>query len=204
MPQPQLVDHDKGKVSASTIIGDHVSLGENSKIWHHCIVYGNAERPVRIGSNTQIGSQSHIKPGVTIGNYCRLQDGISIPDLVTIGNYVFVGPRAIFTNDIVPSVQKVLNHSYRELKTEVKDHVSIGAGAHIGCGITLGEFSFIGLGAVVIRDVPPFAVVAGSPARIIGDMRDEKYQKLFPELVPVYTAEPYVRMYKETPMNAKA
>ncbi|MDO8555687.1 MAG: acyltransferase [Nanoarchaeota archaeon] len=203
MPQPKLVDYDQGKVSATAIIGDHVSLGKDSRIWHQCIVYGSPERPVHIGENTQIGSQSHIKPGVTIGNKCRLQDGISIPDLVNIGNYVFVGPRVTFTNDQAPSVPKIFNHTYKELETQIKDYVMIGAGANINSGITLGEFSFIGLAAVVLRNVPAFAVVAGSPARIIGDIREDKYKKLFPELISIYTQAPYDKINKATPLHTK-
>ena len=128
---------------------------------------------------------------------------MSIPDLVNIGNYVFVGPRVAFTNDQVPSVPKIFNHTYKELETHVKDYVMIGAGAKINSGIILGEFSFIGLAAVVLCDVPAFAVVAGSPARIIGDMRDKKYAALFPELIPIYTQAPYDKLNKATPLHTK-
>ncbi|MDO8628670.1 MAG: acyltransferase, partial [Nanoarchaeota archaeon] len=161
MAQPELLPYDQGKVSAAAIIGDYVALGNNSRIWHQCIVYGTKERPVKIGENTQIGSQSHIKPGVTIGDYCRLQDGISVPDLVTFGNYVFVGPRVTFTNDLFPTVAKILTHSYKELETIIEDHVSFGASSTIICGITIGAFAQIGMSAAVTKNVPPFAVVAG-------------------------------------------
>src|SRR3989338_7807650 len=105
MPQPTLIPHDKGMVSTTATIGDHVTLGTNS----------------------------------------RVQDGISIPDLVTLGNYVFVGPRVTFTNDLFPTVAKILAHSYKELETIISDHVTLGASSTIICGITIGAFAQIGM-----------------------------------------------------------
>ncbi|HLD12147.1 MAG TPA: acyltransferase [Candidatus Nanoarchaeia archaeon] len=202
MPQPTLIPHDKGMVSTTATIGDHVTLGTNSRVWHQCIVYGTEKRPVHIGKDTQIGSQSHIKPGVTIGDYCRLQDGISIPDLVTLGNYVFVGPRVTFTNDLFPTVAKILAHSYKELETIIGDHVTLGASSTIICGITIGAFAQIGMSAAVTKNVPPFAVVAGVPARILGDVRDEKYRIKYPELIPLYERT-YKSLSDKTPINTK-
>jgi len=181
MPQQKLIPYDEGQVSPNAIVGENVSLGLESKIWYFCVVYGNSERPVRIGRNTQIGSFSQIKPGVKIGDGCRIQDGASIPDLVEIGNYVFVAPRVTFTNDRYPSALKVHNHSYKELPTYVKDNAVIGARSVINSGITIGKCAVIGMGSVVTKDVPDYAVVIGNPARVVGDVRDEKFKDKYPE-----------------------
>jgi len=168
----------KGQFS---IINEHVKVGTNSSIWHYCNLYGTKDKPIVIGKNTQIGSYTEIKPNVKIGDNCRLQSYIFIPDNISIEDFVFIGPRVAFMNDKAPSAKKTIECTYTILGTLVKEHATIGGGAIIGAGITIGKFALIGMGAVVIKDVPDYAVVVGNPARVIGDIRDQKYIQKYPE-----------------------
>ncbi|MEK6904156.1 MAG: acyltransferase [Nanoarchaeota archaeon] len=189
MPQkPILEKFDEGLVSSTSIVNEHVRLGKDSKIWHFCNVYGAEDGEVNIGEDTQVGSFTEIKPNVRVGSHCRFQSHVFVPDYVSIGNYVFVGPGVVFTNDPNPSAIKSMKREELEKleKTNIGDYAIIGAGSKIFCGITLGKFCLVGLGSVVIRDVPDYGVVAGNPAKVIGDIRDEKYKERFKELQEIY------------------
>lgn len=156
-------------ISSTSIVKD-VKLGENIKIWHFCNLYG-----CEIGDNTQIGSYTEIKSNAKIGKNCRLQSHIFIPENVTIEDYVFLGPGVTFTNDKYPSAVKAIKKSWKLEKTLVKKYSTIGAGSVIGPGITLGEYSLVGMGSIVTKDVPDYAVVFGNPAKKIGDVRKSPY-----------------------------
>ena len=151
-------------VHETAIIDQGAQIGTNSKIWHFTHVMGSAH----IGQNCNIGQNVYIDKNVTIGNGVKIQNNVSVYANVTIEDDCFLGPSMVFTNVMNP-------RAFVERKTEfkntlVKKGCSIGANATIVCGTTLGEYSFIGAGAVVTRDVPNFAMVVGVPAKQIGWM----------------------------------
>jgi len=171
------------RVSPKAALGPFVEIGEGSVIWHHCNIYGTEEEPVIIGKNTQIGLFSEIKPGVRVGDNCRLQSFGFIPNGVTIGNWVFIGPRVTFTNDRYPSAISVISGDWKLCSTMVEDYVSLGAEAIIGPGIRIARGAFIGQGANVIKDGEPCAVLIGNPARKIGDVREEPFRSKLPHVL---------------------
>ena len=148
-------------VHPTAICDNGAKIGKGTKIWHFVHVC----KDTNIGENCILGHCVYIDSGVIIGNNCKFQNNVNVYHGVTIGNNVFVGPNATFTNDMYPRAE-IWNNS-RLVKTEVKEGVSIGAGAVIICGITLGEYCVVGAGAVVTKDVPPYSLVVGNPARII-------------------------------------
>ncbi len=155
------------------MIKEDVAFGEGVSIYHPHLVnlYGCA-----IGNNSKIGAFVEIQKGVSVGARCKISSHTFICEGVEIEDEVFVGHGVMFTNDVYP---KAVN-SAGDLQTEadwqvvgtyVKRRASIGSNATILCGITVGEGALVGAGAVVIKDVPDFAIVAGVPARIVGDAR---------------------------------
>lgn len=160
-------------VGKHSIVRDDVVIGKNSKIWHFCNLYG-----CKIGENTQIGSYCEIKEGVEIGDNCRLQSYIFISEKTKIGNNVFIGPKVNFMNDKYPTTKKTIEKTWILKPVVVEDDVSIGGNVTILPGIRIGKGSFIGAGSVVTKNVPPYAVVVGNPARVIGSVKDDKYKNL--------------------------
>jgi len=136
-------------------IGNDVKIGENVRMWHFTYIGDGAE----IGDNTKIGSLVHIDYGVRIGRDCKIEGSAYIPPLTVIGDGVFVGPGAIFTNDPFPMSPKMVG-------VTVEDGAVICAGAILKAGIRVGARSVVGMGSVVTRDVPPDVVVYGNPARV--------------------------------------
>ncbi|MDH7487326.1 MAG: acyltransferase [Anaerolineae bacterium] len=158
------------------MIASDVKLGSGVKIYQPDLVnlYGCS-----IGDNTKIGAFVEIQKGVRIGCHCKISSHTFICSGVTIEDGVFVGHGVMFINDIYPravnpdgSLQT--EEDWEMVTTLVKERASIGSNATIMGGVTIGEQAMVGAGAVVTRDVPPFAIVAGVPARIIGDVRDVK------------------------------
>lgn len=162
-----------------TMVNDFVKLGKDSKIWRNCNVYGTNEEPVIIGENTQIGHGSEIKPGVIIGDNCRFQYGLFVPEGISFGDYVFVGPRVTFTNDKYPDIAKTLYQTWSIIKTHVSSFASIGGGAIILPGANIGLAAQIGGGSVVTKPIPEYKIVVGNPAKIVGDIRDQKVRSRY-------------------------
>ena len=148
-------------VHPTAVCDEGASIGKGTKIWHFVHVC----KDTKIGENCILGHCVYIDAGVRIGNNCKFQNNVNVYHGVTIRNNVFVGPNATFTNDLYPRAE-IWNNS-RLVKTEVKEGVSIGAGSVIICGVTLGEYWVVGAGAVVTKDVPPYSLVVGNPARVI-------------------------------------
>ncbi len=154
-------------VHPTAIVPDNTRIGKGSKIWHNSQVQPGA----RIGQDCVIGHNCLVCSNAVLGNGVKLESNIDVWDLVTLEDYVFVGPSAVFTNDLTPRAKypKRLYPEYGQwLPTLVREGTSIGANATIICGVTIGRWAFIAAGAVVRQDVPDHAVVAGVPAEIIG------------------------------------
>jgi len=158
------------------MIAADVHLGENVAIYHPDLVnlYG-----CEIGAGCKIGAFVEIRKQVKIGRNVKIQAFAFIPEGVTIEDGVFIGPRACFTNDkypraVNPDGSLMEADDWKVVPTWVKRGASIGANATIICGITIGEQAMVGAGAVVTRDVPSYAIVAGVPARVVGDVRDRE------------------------------
>lgn len=148
----------------SSIIDEEASIGGGTKIWHFSHVSSNA----KIGKQCVLGQNVYVAPHVTIGNNVKIQNNVSIYEKVTLEDDVFCGPSCVFTNVTTPRSHVSRKSEFRP--TLVKKGATIGANATILCGITIGEYAFVGAGAVVTKDVPPHALVHGNPARLQGWM----------------------------------
>lgn len=148
-------------VHESSYVDDNVVIGEGTKIWHFCHVLGD----VTIGRQCRIGQNVVIGPHVAIGNNVKIQNNVSVYRGVTLEDDVFCGPSMVFTNVATPRSAFPRNRPEDDLPTLVKRGASIGANATIVCGRTVGEHALVGAGAVVTRDVAPYALVYGNPAR---------------------------------------
>jgi len=154
---------DKGYFAHETaVIDSGCIIGKGTKIWHFSHIMPGCE----IGDNCNIGQNVVISPEVKLGKNVKVQNNVSIYTGVICEDDVFLGPSMVFTNVINPRSAIVRKNEY--LKTLVKRGASIGANATIVCGVTLGEFCFVGAGAVVIKDVKPYALVVGNPSRQVG------------------------------------
>ncbi len=155
-------------VHESSYVDENVSIGEGTKIWYFCHIQSGA----KIGRNCSLGQNVNVSNNVVIGNGVKIQNNVSVYEGVEIEDDVFCGPSMVFTNDLTPRAKHPKGHENYK-KTIVKKGASIGANATIVCGNTIGEFAMVASGAVVTKDVPPYALVAGIPARVIGRV-DEK------------------------------
>ncbi|MBL8682538.1 MAG: N-acetyltransferase [Myxococcales bacterium] len=151
-------------VHESSYADDGATIGEGTKIWHFCHVSSGA----RIGKRCVLGQNCFVGNRVIIGDNVRIQNNVSVYDNVTLEDDVFVGPSAVFTNVNNPRSAFPRKDEFRD--TVVRRGASIGANATIVCGHSVGEGAFVAAGAVVTKDVPAFALVAGVPAKRIGWM----------------------------------
>lgn len=152
------------QVHETAIIDDGAVIGKGSRVWHWVHICGNAV----IGDNCSFGQNVFVGNRVTIGNNVKIQNNVSVYDNVTIEDDVFCGPSMVFTNVYNPRSAISRKDDYRN--TIVKKGATLGANCTIVCGITIGEHAFIGAGSVVNKDVEPFALMVGVPAKQIGWM----------------------------------
>ncbi len=146
----------------SSFVDDNVTIGSGTKIWHFSHILSGST----IGTNCSLGQNCVVGPNVQIGNGVKVQNNVSVYEGVTVEDDVFLGPSVVFTNVINPRSFIVRNKEFRP--TLLKRGCSVGANATIVCGVTVGEYALIGSGAVVNRDVKPYALVVGVPAKQIG------------------------------------
>src|SRR5438046_7757744 len=151
-------------VHESSYVDEGARVGKGTKIWHFCHVMPGAV----IGERCNLGQNVVVMPGTRVGNNVKIQNNVSIYEGVVLEDDVFCGPSCVFTNVVNPRAHVSRKHAYRP--TLVKRGSSIGANATIVCGVTLGEYAFIGAGGVVTADVPAFGLVLCVPARRVGWM----------------------------------
>ena len=151
-------------VHDSSYIDEDVNVGGGTRIWHFSHIQSGAV----VGENCSIGQNVNIANNVKIGNHVKIQNNVSVYEGVELEDHVFCGPSMVFTNIKVPRSEFPQKGTEYYKKTLVKKSASIGANATILCGITIGEYAMIGSGAVVTKDVPPYALVVGNPGKIIG------------------------------------
>jgi UDP-2-acetamido-3-amino-2,3-dideoxy-glucuronate N-acetyltransferase len=149
-------------IHPTAMIDDNVKIAKGTKIWHFSHILPGSE----VGENCNIGQNCVIGPDVAIGNKCKLQNNVSVYKGVTLEDGVFCGPSMVFTNIFNPRAE--ISKMSQVRPTLVKKGATIGANATIICGHTIGRYAFIGAGAVVTKDVPDHALMAGNPARQIG------------------------------------
>ncbi|MBO2586076.1 acyltransferase [Shewanella algae] len=148
----------------TAIVDDGAVIGSDSRVWHWAHVCGGA----RIGKGVSLGQNVFVGNKVTIGDRCKIQNNVSVYDNVHLDEGVFCGPSMVFTNVYNP--RSLIERKDEYLDTIVKKGATLGANCTVVCGITIGEFAFIGAGTVVNKDVKPFALMVGVPARQIGWM----------------------------------
>lgn len=149
-------------VHPSSFVDEGCTIGEGTKIWH----FSHIMHGCTIGRHCNIGQNVVISPGVKLGDGCKIQNNVSVYTGVECEDDVFLGPSCVFTNVINPRAFIERKSEYR--KTVVKKGASIGANATIICGRNIGRYAFVGAGAVITRDVPDYALVYGSPAKVRG------------------------------------
>ncbi|MBT2686419.1 acyltransferase [Bacillus sp. ISL-37] len=150
-------------VHESSYIDSDVKLGDGTKVWHFSHIHSGAD----IGEKCSIGQNVNVSNNVKIGNGVKIQNNVSVYEGVELEDFVFCGPSMVFTNDLTPR-SKYAKGNAKYKKTLVKYGASIGANATIVCGNTIGSWAMIASGAVVTKDVPDYALMAGVPAKQIG------------------------------------
>ena len=163
-------------VHESAYVDDGAQVGDGTRIWHFVHVSGGA----KIGESCSIGQNVFVGNRVVIGDNVKIQNNVSVFDAVTLEDGVFCGPSMVFTNVYNPRAEVERKDEYRE--TLIKRGATLGANCTIVCGVTVGEFAFVGAATLINRDVPPFALMVGVPARRIGWM-SHAGEKLGPDLV---------------------
>jgi len=151
-------------VHETAIIEEGVTLGSGTRVWHHAHLRQGAS----VGEHCNLGKNVYVGAGVRIGSNTKIQNNVSVYEGVTLGNQVFVGPSAVFTNDLFPRSRP--GSRWALVETAVDDGAAIGANATIVCGVRLGRWCTVAAGAVVTHDVEPHELVGGNPARRMGWM----------------------------------
>jgi len=191
-------------VDPTAIVDETVVIGDGTKVWHFVHVRESAE----IGRDCVLGDFVHVGRGVKIGNEVKLENRVTVYEGVKIEDRVFVGPHVTFTNDPYP---RSFSTDWKIMETLVKEGASIGAGAVVVCGVTIGEYALIGAGSVVTEDIPSHAVAYGNPAEVKGfackcgkKLKEEEKKKKFVLMkCPIcdkkykIPAENYVRIKKK-------
>jgi UDP-2-acetamido-3-amino-2,3-dideoxy-glucuronate N-acetyltransferase len=152
---------NKVYIHPSANVSDKALIGEGTKVWINVQIRENA----RIGAGCILSKDVYVDHAVRIGDRCKIQNSVSIYNGVCIGDDVFVGPNVSFTNDRVP---RAFNTDWRITETKVETGASLGANSTIVCGITIGEYAMVAAGSVVTKDVPPYTLVIGNPAKPVG------------------------------------
>ncbi len=147
--------HPTAEVSPLAVVGDGTS------IWH----WAQVREGARLGARCSLGKDVYIDTDVVVGDECKIQNFATLYHGLTVGNRVFIGPHACFTNDMYP---RAVSPEWQVVSTRVEDGASIGANSTILCGITIGRHAMVAAGAVATKDVPPHALVAGVPAKLVG------------------------------------
>jgi UDP-2-acetamido-3-amino-2,3-dideoxy-glucuronate N-acetyltransferase len=162
------------EIHSTAIVDSGAVIGEGTRVWHWAHVCSGAQigKACSLGQNVFVGNQ------VRIGNNVKIQNNVSVYDGVILEDDVFCGPSMVFTNVINPRAAVVRKNEYRP--TIVRRGASIGANATIICGVTIGEYAFVAAGAVVNRNVPAFALMAGVPARQVGWMSEQGHRLRLP------------------------
>lgn len=151
-------------VHESSYVDEPCEIGEGTKIWHFSHVMKNSV----IGKGCNLGQNVLVSSGVRLGDNCKIQNNVSLYTGVVLEDHVFCGPSMVFTNVVNPRSEVIRKDEYKP--TLVRRGASLGANCTIVCGVSIGQYAFVGAGAVVTRDVPAFALVTGSPARLRGWM----------------------------------
>ena len=151
-------------VHKSSFIDEDVKIGKGTKIWH----FSHIQSGAIIGKECTLGQNVNVSNNVIVGNYCKIQNNVSLYEGVELEDDVFCGPSMVFTNIRLPRSEYPQKGSLHYEKTLVKKSASIGANSTIICGATIGEYSLIGSGSMVTKNVPAFSLVFGNPAKVIG------------------------------------
>lgn len=151
-------------IHPTAVVDPGARVGAGTRVWHFCHVSPGAE----VGRGCSLGQNVFVARGVRIGDHVKIQNNVSVYEGVVLEDYVFCGPSMVFTNVRTPRAAFPRNTSADYLETRVERGASIGANATVVCGVRVGRWAFVGAGAVVTRDVPPFALVVGVPARRVG------------------------------------
>ncbi|WP_373495273.1 acyltransferase [Aquiflexum sp.] len=157
----------------TAVIDEGCQIGEGTKIWHFSHIMPNCV----IGKNCNIGQNVVVSPEVILGENVKVQNNVSIYTGVTCEDDVFLGPSMVFTN--VTNPRSAINKRDQYTKTHVGKGATIGANATVVCGNNIGEYAFIGAGAVITKEVPPYALVVGNPAKQIGWMSENGFKLVF-------------------------
>jgi len=157
----------------TAVIDEGCQIGEGTKIWHFCHIMPNCV----IGKNCNIGQNVVVSPEVVLGNNVKVQNNVSIYTGVTCDDDVFLGPSMVFTN--VTNPRSAVNRKDQYSKTHVGKGATIGANATVVCGHNIGQYAFIGAGAVITKEVPPYALVVGNPGKHIGWMSEYGQKLIF-------------------------
>jgi UDP-2-acetamido-3-amino-2,3-dideoxy-glucuronate N-acetyltransferase len=189
-------------IHPTAIIDDGATIGNGCRIWHWVHVCGGAQ----IGSNSTLGQNVFVGNRVKIGNGVKIQNNVSVYDDVILEDGVFCGPSMVFTNVFNPRAEVERKTEYRT--TLVRRGATLGANCTIVCGVTIGRYAFVGAGAVVVKDVPDYALVVGNPSRHIGWMSENGMKLALPltgdgEALCTGTGKPYrIRDGRVTPIES--